>query len=163
MAGTTLTGRPGVRIASAAATVLAAIAGCAGPALPPPAEPPAVVGEWVQVYPARGASDTLVIRADGTVGGSVKAASLSPASYDLHKWQIGTPLMPEGLCLGEGPQPDGRKLWHCRAYRISGDTLALSGEPFPAFVRVRADGRHPDGGSAGAAGSRVPAARAADR
>jgi hypothetical protein len=97
-----------------------------------------LVGRWIQVYPAEGALDTLILHADGTIGGSV-AGFDSYGSRELTHWDLGTPLMPGGFCIGEGEGKD--KFSHCQGFVIEGDTLWFANRRKSVFVRVPSDGR----------------------
>ncbi len=98
-----------------------------------------LVGKWVQVYPHRGALDTLVLQADGTARGSAKGLD-STAAFRITKWKIGDPLMPGGFCVGEGDQPNGLRLWTCQGFSLTGDTLALANVQQTVFLRVATSG-----------------------
>ncbi|HET7623122.1 MAG TPA: hypothetical protein VFK39_14550 [Gemmatimonadaceae bacterium] len=95
-------------------------------------------GRWIQVYPAEGALDTLILRAGGTVGGSV-AGFDSYGSRELTHWHIGTQLMPGGFCIGEGEGKDKAAL--CQGFLIEGDTLWFANRRKSVFVRIPSDGR----------------------
>lgn len=115
--------------------------GCSRGAGRQAADATALIGHWIQVYPAEGALDTLILRADGTVRGSVSGFDPS-GSHDLTHWNIGTPLMPGGFCIGEGKGKD--KFSHCQGFLIEGDTLWFANRRSSVFVRIPADGRRLD-------------------
>lgn len=96
-----------------------------------------LVGRWVQVFPARGALDTLVLRADGTIQGS--ADGLDDTEFPLERWRIGAPLMRDGLCLGEAQQRSGARVpqFVCQAFVVTGDTMWLANRNHTVFLRYR--------------------------
>lgn len=98
-----------------------------------------LVGRWVRVYPTEGALDTLELRPDGSVSGSV--AGLDSMHYAATRWQIGSDLMPGGFCIGAGRQPNGLNRMHCQGYLLRGDTLWLANQSRTAFLRPQADGQ----------------------
>jgi hypothetical protein len=84
-------------------------------------------GSWVQVWPAGGALDTLQLRSNGDVAGSVRALNL-PFEYHEHlTWRTDFAPMPGGLCIAEGPWTGGVRAIACDGFRIAGDTLLLVG------------------------------------
>lgn len=115
--------------------------GCSRGAGPHSADATALIGRWIQVYPAEGALDTLILREDGTVRGSVSGFDPSGA-HDITHWNIGTRLMPGGFCIGEGAGKD--KFSYCQGFLIEGDTLWFANRRRSVFVRIPADGRRVD-------------------
>ena len=105
----------------------------------PAAAPHVLAGTWVRVYPRPGTPDTLILRTDGTVGGST--AGLDSIEFPLTRWKVGDVLMPSGFCIGEGEQANGKRLWACQGFHLSGDTLALANGRRTVFVRADASGK----------------------
>lgn len=94
----------------------------------------ALLGRWIQVYPQRGALDTMVLGSAGRVVYGRHIAS--DTSDEPARWSIGTPLMPDGLCLAGDSVVGQTSHWTCQAYVISHDTLWLANGEQSTFLRL---------------------------
>ena len=107
-----------------------------------PAHPAVLAGRWIQVYPATGALDTMVLHDDGRVTGST--VGLGERSYPYVAWRIGADLMPGGFCIGEEKATLYPKPQHsCQGYLLAGDTLWLANEQRTTYLRASDDGSGP--------------------
>lgn len=113
-------------------------AGCQSATPDIAASRPAIIDTWVQVFPAANAMDTVRFLADGTIEGATRGPVWPGLRQNPIHWNLGTPLMPDGLCL-DADSVDARPAhWNCRGYRIAGDTLWLSGSPHATYLRLEA-------------------------
>ncbi len=95
-----------------------------------------IAGTWVRVYPGEGAPDTLTLHAGGAVSGS--GAGLDSTGLQYTNWKVGDVIMPGGFCIGEGDQRNGKRLWACQGFLLTGDTLALANQRRTVFIRAAA-------------------------
>jgi len=99
-------------------------------------------GSWVQVYPALGNLDTLVLSSSGAVGGSIRGLALTfPDSLYL-RWRTDFPPVPGGLCITReviAQHPEGTS---CFGFRLSGDSLFVANASGTSYLRLR-PGRAP--------------------
>lgn len=93
-----------------------------------------VAGSWLQMYPARGAPDTLVVHADRTLSGSI--AGLDALGIQHTHCSIEQPHMPEAFCFSTRPPHHGKQ--HCQLWLIEGDTLWLANVSGTTFLRSEA-------------------------
>jgi hypothetical protein len=112
---------------------------CSGEQRASTAAPSPLVGRWIRVYPPDGALDTLELHADGTASGPESGRYVG--NYAPEKWMTEDELMPGGLCVGKGPQADGKRFWNCVGFRLAGDTLSLADGRQTVFLRAPTDGR----------------------
>jgi hypothetical protein len=98
-----------------------------------------LAGRWIQVYPQHGTYDTLVLDANGTVGGAASGLDLVRAQKNL-RWQIGIPAVPGAFCVYENSDPKHPTPPECHGYRVVGDTLLLGTARNTVYVRVPTDG-----------------------
>ncbi len=98
-------------------------------------------GSWVQVWPARGVLDTLILRSNGDVGGSVLGLQLPFTHREHMTWHTDFAMQPGALCVAEGPWTGGQRGIACNGFRLAGDTLLLAGDA-ARYMRIR-PGRPP--------------------
>jgi hypothetical protein len=96
-----------------------------------------MLGEWIQVYPARGALDRLTLRADSTMSIKGRGAGLSfdiDGPFHPTRWYIDTKRIDGNLCVAESP-PSPTTV--CQMVRLLGDTLRIGNRKLTTLLRVR--------------------------
>jgi hypothetical protein len=105
---------------------------------PPPRLPRQVIGEWIQVYPRRGAKARVFFNADSTfrIDGSpfafVSMAEYKDVFHPTH-WFIDDKIAWGSVCILERRKQRGA----CYSVRLVADTLWFLGKRWPVLVRVR--------------------------
>jgi hypothetical protein len=92
----------------------------------------ALVGDWVEVYPATRRGNRLTLRADSSAAGNFTDPDEPRFAALVRRWRIGAEFMPNGLCLGY------EDYYSCQSWRVAGDTLWLANLGGTVFVRANA-------------------------
>lgn len=99
---------------------------------------PPIVDTWVQVFPSANAMDTIRFLADGTLEGATDRLMAPGMRRPPVHWSLGTPIMPDGLCVDADSADARRAHWYCRGYGLVGDTLWLAGGDQLTYLRLAA-------------------------
>ncbi len=107
-------------------------------ASPSPRLPQQILGDWVQVFPARGALERFTFRSDSTFAmhgrGDGSFWTERGRAFHPRRWYIDTRHVLGRLCVAELP-PSPTRL--CGPVTLRGDTLRLHNEEWSVLLRVR--------------------------